>query len=134
MDVVFKRENGSCPYYIYKNIRFFIKDYLYTDDYVYYLAERDLREEIITFNTHEEALDHVVNTMDKWPEYKDETEEKYMYTDNKKYYIINKNTLIIRNRATRITADYDSYYECLEYAKKYVSNYIEKHEPEQLQL
>ncbi|MCK9470715.1 MAG: hypothetical protein M0Q88_03050 [Bacilli bacterium] len=134
MDVVFKRENGSCPYFTYKNIRFFIKDYPHGNDYVYYLAERDLTEEIITFNTHKEALGYVINSMDKWPEYKDETEEKYMYTDNKKDYIINKNMLTIRNRAIRITADYDKYLECLEYAKKYVSHYIERHEPEQLRL
>lgn len=137
MNITFKVKDGSCPFYIYKNTKFLIMDYLDVNRFMYYLAEKDLTEEIITFRNHKQAMEHIKNVLN-FNEYsylyRDEIEEKYLFSDKEKDYIVNKNIIKIRNRPSRITLDFDNYYDCLNAAKRIVSERIKKIEPEQLKL
>lgn len=125
-DIKFSGKNGDCPYFIYENNRFFIKDEKVGEKWKYSLYVKNIEEHIINFKTHKEVIEYIKN-IDKIKlitKYGD----KSLYETKGKNYIVNKNEILIKDMAEFIALDFDSYMECLKFAKKYVAEFIRKHE------
>lgn len=133
MKIAFRSENGLCPYFIYKNIKFYIQDKRRDNGYVYYLCSKEINPiEVRAFDTHELALEYVKSIERVNCIYDNRQSQMYLYTAKFKEYYIRGKELTIRNADKIIAGSFDSYKDCLEYSKEYVIDYIRTQEPEQL--
>lgn len=124
MNITFKAENGFCPYCIYGRTKFYIQDSRnYKGDWVYALYSVDLCEEVKEFETNEKAFEYLVNKKVKHV-YSTCDRETSLYSDTLHYYILKDKTVTVRQTETPLTGKFDSYAECLKFAKEYVKNYI----------
>jgi hypothetical protein len=51
-----------------------------------------------------------------------------MYETLHKEYVITGNKIVVRNKPEFVALEFDSYIDCLKFAKKYVAEFIRKHE------
>jgi len=62
MKITFIAKNGLCPYFIHKNIKYYIQDKKVNNEWIYYLCSIDLlKTEKMEFDNHELALNYVRN-------------------------------------------------------------------------
>ena len=61
MEVNFRAERGLCPYFIYGNTKFFIKDSRDTRGmWVYTLYSKSLKKELMQFENQQEAVAYII--------------------------------------------------------------------------
>jgi hypothetical protein len=127
-DIKFSGKNGECPYFIYDDYKFFIQDSKVGNEWKYSLYMKDLRSDTLTFATDKEALNYI-KSIDKIKFVcSSEFQNLQLYETIHKDYILNKNKINIKNKPEFIALDFDSYVECLKFGKKYVSEFIKKHD------
>lgn len=127
-DIKFSGKNGDCPYFIYDDYKFFIQDSKVGNKWKYSLYMKDLKSDTLTFATDKEALNYI-KSIDKIKfVYSSEFQNLQLYETIHKDYILNKNKINIKNKPEFIALDFDSYVECLKFGKKYVSEFIKKHD------
>ena len=134
MGVNFKMERGYCPYFIYKDTRFFIQDSKdYKNDYVYTLNTVALNpDNELKFYSKDEALNYVREIKGTKLVYNDGS--RYLFTNHRRKYIVNGNYVTIWLLPDVLSGTYESYKECLEFSKHYVTNYIKNLSHGQLKL
>ncbi len=133
MEITFRAENGVCPRFCYDMTVFFIQDRKNSiGNWLYSLWSKEDAEEIIKFETHEEAKSYVRWLKGVKCTYN--TDGKWFYTSVYFYYIVVGNVVKKRETPTPLSGDFDSYLECLNFAKKYVADYIKKQELEQISM
>lgn len=132
MEIKFRAENGLCPYYIYKDTKFFIQDSKKSDGYTYSLHLKHLKVKIEVFEDNEAAIDYINEI--KGIRFLGSFSDGHLYTDISRYYSVKGNKVIIRPTDAPISGSFDSYADCLNFAKKYVADFIREQEPEQLSL
>ena len=125
-DIKFSGKNGDCPYFIYEDYKFFIQDSKVGSDWKYSLYMKDLKSDTLTFATDKEALNYI-KSIDRI-KYVCSSSNLSLYETIHKDYIINSNKINIKNKPEFIALEFDSYVECLKFAKKYVAEFIRKHE------
>lgn len=132
MNVTFKAENGHCPYFEYKDKRFYIKDSKnYKKEWVYSLYFKKIDKLAwIEFGTQKQALEHA----EKRAKFVCESDGKRLYSNTLKEYIVDGNKVSRRYADTPLSGEFDSYNQCLEFAKEYIQNYITEHEPQQIEI
>lgn len=127
-DIKFSGKNGDCPYFIYDDYKFFIQDSKVGSEWKYSLYMKDLKSDTLTFATDKEALNYI-KSIDKIKFVcSSEFQNLQLYETIHKDYILNKNKINIKNKPEFIALDFDSYVECLKFGKKYVSEFIKKHD------
>lgn len=127
-DIKFSGKNGDCPYFIYDDYKFFIQNSKVGNEWKYSLYMKDLKSDTLTFTTDKEALNYI-KSIDKIKfVYSSEFQNLQLYETIHKDYILNKNKINIKNKPEFIALDFDSYVDCLKFAKKYVAEFIKKHE------
>jgi hypothetical protein len=127
-DIKFSGKNGDCPYFIYDDYKFFIQDSKVGNEWKYSFYMKDLKSDTLTFATDKEALNYI-KSIDKIKfVYSSEFQNLQLYETIHKDYILNKNKINIKNKPEFIALDFDSYVECLKFGKKYVSEFIKKHD------
>lgn len=120
MDVNFKRENGFCPYFIYKNTRYYIQDRKNRiGDYVYTLMSVNTDVETLLFPNKDAALDYIKGI--KGIRYFGSTSDKEAYSNRIRLYIIQGSTVTVRHEPDILSGEFESYEQCLDFAKTFIS-------------
>lgn len=57
-----------------------------------------------------------------------------LYTNILSYYVIKGNKVTIRPTERQLSGSFERYIDCLEFAKKYVIDFIRLQEPEQIKI
>lgn len=133
MEVTFTSERGLCPYFIYKNIKYYIQDEKTSNGvYVFCLYSKDLRKEVRTFKSNEDALAYVKNknNVRKLGTYDTRT----MYSTTLNNYILEGKNVEILQSDRPLSQDFGNYIDCLNFAKKRITELITAEEPEQVAL
>jgi hypothetical protein len=133
MNITFRAENGMCPRFCYDTTVFYIQDRrASTGDYLYSLWSKEDKEEIIKFETHDEACEYAKKIKGAKCEYW--SCNTRLYTSVNYNYIVVGNVVKKRETPTPLSGEFDSYLECLNFSKKYVADHIKRQEPEQVSL
>ncbi len=132
MEINFRSECGLCPYFIYKDTKFFIRDTREGKDYVYSTYLKNLKTTTEHFNSHKEACTYVnsKNNIRKICEH----DGKILFTNYINEYIVNGDVVDIHCAARSVSGNFDKYIDCLNFSKEYVANFIKVAEPQQLEL
>ena len=135
MGITFKSHDGLCPYYIYREYKFFIRDKAdYHGHYKYALYMQRMTEETKVFNNNRNAIRYVEAINGIKHIYTQSGTGKRLYGSKTKEYVIIDNTVTIRPAEEMISWYYDRYADCVKFAKKYIDDFIKTREPEQLAL
>lgn len=130
--IAFSSKNGFCPNFTYKNIKFYIQDRKRSsNDYGYSLYSKNIETKLLEFKTTEDVNNFLKSTCVKKC---DRYSFGEVFEDRKNRYILSDKIIKVSEKEVRITADFDSFEECLKFSKEYVLDFITKQEPEQLQL
>ena len=133
MEIAFRTEKGMCPRFCYGTTVFYIQDSKdYKGDWVYSLCFKENGEEVLKFETHDEAVDHVRKLKSVKNTYG--TGNTLLFTSVNYNYIVVGNVVKKRKTPTPLSGDFDSYLECLNFSKKYVADYIKEQEQEQISM
>lgn len=137
MNIKFKKANGNAPYFIYKENKYTIENRskTYDNKYLFQLMLRKVNPTIEKqkFKTHSEVLDYVrENIKENYEIWRFNPE--IVFATETLFYIINKNELRIDRRAIPLSIEFESYSDCLDYSKEYVSRILREKEPVQLRL
>ena len=133
MTVNFKAENGMAPYFLYKNLKFYIQDERVGNGvYKYTCYVRNLESKILEFDDDKAARIYVQER--KGVRYAGQSGDKVLYTGTLLDFVICKNKVTVRETARPLTGDFDNYRDCLIAAKEKAVAYIRQIEPEQISL
>lgn len=133
LKISFSSKNGCCPYFIYKDTKFFIQDKRdYKNDWIYYLCSININTDIKEFESHELVLDYVKSIKNVRCEYSNYRTKRYLFATAEKTYAIENKILKIRNVEQILSREFGKYFDCLMFSKKYIEDYISKLEPLQL--
>lgn len=127
-EIKFSSKNGDCPNFTYDDYRFFIREAKVGSSWKYSLYMKDMRSDTLTFATDKEALNYIQSINRIKFVCKSEFENLSLYETMHKDYIINSNKINIKNKPEFVVLEFDSYIDCLKFAKKYVANFITRHE------
>lgn len=130
--IKFRAENGLCPYFIYKNLKFFIQDSKNGKDYEYTCYVKKVDTKTIQFTSEEEANNYVKKKRNI--RFIGRADEKVLYSSAFVEYVICKNKVTERAAPRPITDTFANYIDCLNEAKKKVLEYIDMLEPQQISL
>ena len=125
-DIKFNSENGSCPYFVHEDYRFFIQDNKVGNKWRYSLYVKDMKSDNLVFADKKEATKYVMSI--KGIKFVCQSQDLSLYETINKDYIINKNKVNIKNKPEFVALDFDSFLECLNFAKKYVEEFIRKND------
>lgn len=129
MKVNFRAENGLAPYFIYENLKFFIKDEnIGKGNYRYTCYVKNLNKKYLEFTDEKEAKAYVQER--KGVRFTCQYCDKVLYTSILAEYVICKNQVEVRNTARPLTGDFDNYNDCLLVAKIKVVDYIRLLDPQ----
>lgn len=132
MEINFRSENGLCPYFIYKDTKFFIRDTKEGNNYTYSLCLKNTKDITKHFESPKEAYAYVnsKNNIRKICEH----DGKTLFSNYINEYIVDGDIINIHCAARAVSGDFDKYIDCLKFAKEYVENFIKAAEPQQLEL
>lgn len=135
MKITFKAHDGLCPYYIYSEYKFFIRDKAdYHGRYKYALYIQRMTEQTKTFDSAKDAMNYVKEIKGAKHIYTQYGTGRQLYTDRANDYVVTGNEVVIRPAEEMVSWWYDSYADCLNFSKEYVLNFIKDREPEQLTI
>lgn len=125
INIAFRSDNGYCPYFIHRNMKYFIQDERgYDGQYKYALYQKTLEpDEIINFKTNEEAIEYM-KTLNKARCIYSE-KDKRLFTSILYDYILIGTQLKIRKSSKPLSGNFDKYLDCLEFAKKYIGKELQ---------
>lgn len=123
--VTFTKKNGFCPYYVLDNTKFYIQDKLISSDATTYtLMSKNLNHDVKQFPDVKQAVDYIKNQINGRPFRYYNFEAEMWETASKIFVLDSKGRLVIREKPTELSYPFDSYKECLLFAKKYISDLI----------
>ena len=134
MGITFKAHDGLCPYYIYREYKFFIRDKFVHGSFKYALFVQCMTDEHKFFVDNNAAIEYVRSLPNIRHIYTQYGTGKRFYSDKSNDYFIIGNEVIIRPSEEMVSWWYDSYADCLKFSKEYVLNFIKDREPEQLTI
>lgn len=136
MEINFKSKNGYCPYFLYKNIKFYIQDEKQDDDYKYSLCSVNTETESFIFDS-KLGLKEFLESKDATFKYN--FTDRDVYKNSKNLFITEKSDsgkIKVKSRFDfkQESGWFDNYSDCLKWSKEYVSKLIKASEPEQLAM
>lgn len=131
--VTFHSENGFAPSYIYKDTLFYIADKSNgRGGYTYMLCSIPINPVAIEEFASGEEVHRFLDSKKARLVYR--SDNKYLFSGPGYEYILEGNKVTIKQKPKQLSDEYDKYLDCLNYAKKYVANYIESLEHRQYGL
>lgn len=122
-DIRFRSENGLCPYFINHNQKYYIKDVKISGKWYYRLEVRELNtEQTLFFASPEEAQKYILEKLTGKRYDSQKFNEFSVYITCNYIYIQSTATVTIRKTADVLTGEFETYLECLNYAKDYIHN------------
>lgn len=128
--ITFTQRDGLCPYYILDNTKYYIQDRIISSDATSFtLMSKSLNHDVKQFPDVKQAVEYIKNQINGRPyKYYSFYESEMWETVSKIYVLGSKGRIVIRETPTVLSYPFDSYKDCLIFAKKYISDLIKSNE------
>lgn len=128
--ITFTKKNGFCPYYVLDSTKFYIQDKIISSDATTYtLMSKNINHDVKQFPDSKQAVDYIKTQINSRPfKYYSFYEAEMWKTASRIYILDNKGRVTIRETPTELSYPFDSYEDCLIFAKKYILDLIKSNE------